>query len=67
MMTTDQMNALRNAHWLLSCRFTSEMRRLEKERPEMLVEELRSDKHLSGRILRAIKVMEELYPELGND
>lgn len=60
----NRMDALREAHWALACRFTSEMRRLETESPEMLVEELRSDKHLTGRILRAIKLMEEIWPEL---
>lgn len=63
----DRMQALSEAHWVLSCRFTSEMQKLEREQPEMLVAELRSEKHLTGRILRAIKLMEELWPELDRE
>lgn len=63
----ERIDILREAHWILSCRFTSEMHRLEKEHPEMLVKNLRSVDQLAGRILRAIKLMEELYPELDRE
>jgi uncharacterized protein YbaR (Trm112 family) len=61
-MTNDE--AIRRVHWVLSSRFAGEMFRVEKESPETLVSEMRDSKHLSGRILHAIKLMEELWPEL---
>jgi len=61
----DREEALREVHWALSCRFTAEMSRLEKDNPDMKVEEMRSETQLAGRVLKAIRLLEELHPELG--